>query len=71
MVGMIVKLVWKKEILASASFTEIQFWTEYSEGSLVGLKDANGADLLELRFWLEEQEDGQGSEFLEQEIIGV
>ena len=45
------KLFWGKEILASASFTEIQFWTEYSEGYLVGLKDANGADLLELRVW--------------------
>ena len=61
----------EKEILASASCTGIQFWTEYSEGCLVGLKDANGADLLELRFWLEGQEDGQGSEFLEQELIGL
>ena len=48
---MIVKLVWKKEILASASLEEFQFWTEYSEGFLVGLRDANGSDLLELRFW--------------------
>ena len=45
------KLFWEKEILASASCTGIQFWTEYSEGCLVGLKDANGSDLLELRVW--------------------
>ena len=51
MVEMVVKLVWKKEILASASLEEFQFWTEYSEGFLVGLRDANGSDLLELRFW--------------------
>ena len=48
---MVVKLFWGKEILASASCTGIQFWTEYSEGYLVGLKDAKGADLLELRVW--------------------
>ena len=48
---MVVKLCWEKDILASASFIEIQFWTEYSEGFLVGLRDASGSDLLELRFW--------------------
>ena len=63
MIEMMVELVWEKEILASASCTGIQFWTEYSEGCLVGLKDANGSDLLELRVWQEELEDGQGSEF--------
>ena len=51
MTEMMVVLVWKKEILSSASCTGIQFWTEYSEGCLVGLKDANGSDLLELRVW--------------------
>ena len=51
MVGIVVRLLWEKEILASASFIGIPFWTEYSEGYLVGLKDANGADLLELRVW--------------------
>ena len=48
---MMVELFCQKEKLDSASFTGIQFWTEYSEGYLVGLKDANGADLLELRVW--------------------
>ena len=51
MVGTMVKLFWEKEKLVSASFTKIQFWTEYSERYLVGLNDANGADLLELRVW--------------------
>ena len=53
MIEMMVELVWQKEILASASFTEIYFWTETIEGYLVDFQDANGADLLELRFWLE------------------
>ena len=51
MIEMRVELVWEKELLASVSCTGIQFWTEYSEGCLVGLKDANGSDLLELRVW--------------------
>ena len=68
---MMVELVCGRSKLASARFAKIHFWTETIERYLVGLNDANGADLLDLRFWLEEQEDGQGSEFLEQEIMGL
>jgi hypothetical protein len=35
---MMVELVWQKEILASASFREIQFWTLFLEESFGELK---------------------------------
>ena len=66
-----VELFWQKEKLDSASFEEFSFWTETIDSYLMDLENSNGADILDLRFWLEEQEDGQGSEFLEQEIIGL
>jgi hypothetical protein len=53
LIEMVVVLVWQKEILASASFEEFQFWTETLEEYLVNLKDANGADILDLRVLLE------------------
>lgn len=53
MIERMVELVWQKEIFASASFTEIYFWTETTKGYLVDSQDANESDLLDLRFWLE------------------
>ena len=53
MANMVVELVWQKEKLDSASFRKIQFWTEPTGRYLVDLNDANGADLPELRVWLE------------------
>ena len=64
MIEMVVKLVFQDEKLASASFTRIQFWTETSVACLVDLKDANRADLLELRFWLEGLQDGKVSKLI-------
>ena len=71
MLEMMVELVWQDEKLFSASFTRIQFWTETSEECLVDLKDADGADLLELRFWLEGLQDGKVSELMEIERLGL
>ena len=51
MTEMMVELVCEKRKLANASFTEIQFWTETSEGFLVDLENSNGADLQDLRVW--------------------
>ena len=48
-----------KEKLANASFEETHFWTETREGCLGDFKNANGADLLDLRFWLEGQRVGK------------
>ena len=45
----VVCLVWKNKQLASASFGEIQFWAKTTGNNLVNLRDANGADLLDLR----------------------
>jgi hypothetical protein len=56
---MMVKFVWQEEKLASASFTKIQFWTEPTEEFLVDLTYANGADFLDLRVWLEDQQVGK------------
>ena len=53
MIEMVVKLFCEKRKLANASFTEIQFWTETSEGFLVDSQSSKGADLLELRVLLE------------------
>ena len=53
MLVMMVRLVWQNKQLATASFTEIQFWTQTWRIYLVGLQDANGVDVLDLRFWLE------------------
>jgi hypothetical protein len=50
---MMVELVWQKGKLDSASFEEFSFWTETTERYLVELIGANGADLLDLRVWLE------------------
>ena len=55
MIARVVGLAWKKEELASASLGEFQFWTKYVGNHLVDLNDANGADILDLRFWLEGQ----------------
>ena len=71
MIEMVVELVWQDEKLASASFTRIQFWTETSEECLVDLKDANRADLLELRFWLEGLLDGKVTEVMELGKVGL
>ena len=65
------KLVFQDEKLASASFTRIQFWTETSEECLVDSKDANRADLPELRFWLEGLQDGKLSELLQLGKLGL
>jgi hypothetical protein len=54
MIEMVVKLVWHKEKFVNASFENIHFWTEYVGDHLVDINDANGADFLELRVWLEE-----------------
>ena len=69
MIEMVVKLVWQYEKLASASFTRIQCWTETLEECLVDLKDANRADLLELRFWLEGLQERKASELIELEKL--
>jgi hypothetical protein len=53
MVEITVGLVCEYGKLASASLEEFQFWTENAEDHLVDLDDANGADLLDLRVWLE------------------
>ena len=71
MIEMMVELDWQGEKLVSASFTRIQFWTETSVACLVDLKYANGADLMELRFWLEGLEDGRVSELMELGILGL
>ena len=71
MIEMVVKLVLQDEKLASASFTRIQFWTETSEECLVDLKDANTADLLELRFWLEGLLDRKVTEVMELGKVGL
>ena len=65
------KLFWGKEILASASFGGFQFWTETWGMYLVQIKEEFGADLLELRVWWEELEDGQVSKNLEQGKLGL
>ena len=65
MIELIVELFWQDEKLASASFSRIQFWTETSEEVLVDFKDANRADLLELRFWLEGLQGRKVSELIE------
>ena len=71
MIEMVVKLVLQDEKLASASFTRILFWTETSEECLVDLKDANRADLLELRSWLEGLLDEKVTEVVELGKIGL
>ena len=71
MIELMMELVWQDKKLASASFTRIQFWTETSVACLVDLKDANRADLLELRFWLEGLQDGKVSELMEIEKLGL
>ena len=71
MIEIMVELDWQEEKLVSASFTRIQFWTETWEECLVDLKDANGADLLELRFWLAGLQDGKVSELIELGILGM
>ena len=53
MVEMMVWLVCEKRNLASASFAGFQFWTENIEIYLVDLNEAIGADLMDLRVWLE------------------
>ena len=65
MIEIMVELDWQEEKLVSASFTRIQFWTETSDEGLVDFKDANGADLLYLGFWLEGLQDGKLSELME------
>ena len=70
MIEMMVELVWQDAKLASASFSRIPFWTENLEECLVDLKDANRADLLELRFWLERLQDGKVSELMELGKLG-
>jgi hypothetical protein len=52
MVEILVELICQKRKLSNASLEEIHFWTENAETYLVDLNDANGADLLELRFCL-------------------
>jgi hypothetical protein len=52
-INMMVGLDGQKEKLASATFARIHFWTEATEEYLVDLKDAKGAVLLYLKFWLE------------------
>ena len=49
------ELVWQNEKLDSASFIRIWFWTENIGGYLGVFQDANTADLVDLRFWLEVQ----------------
>jgi hypothetical protein len=71
MIVRVVGLVCEKRKLASASFTEIQYWTESSEEYLVDLNVANEADLLDLRFLLEGLWVGKISEFLEQRKLGL
>ena len=51
MTEMMVVLVGKKEILASASFGGFQFWTETWGRYLVQIKEEFGADLQDLRVW--------------------
>ena len=46
-------MVWQKERLANASLEGFQFWTENVESYSRYIYDANGADLLDLRVWLE------------------
>ena len=53
MIDMMVWFVWHKEKLSNASLEEFHFWTENVEEYLVGLNDANGVDLLDLRVWFE------------------
>ena len=50
MIEMVVELVRQEEKLVSASFTRIQFRTKTLVACLVDLKDANGSDLLDLRY---------------------
>ena len=71
MMEMVVKLVLQDEKLASASFTRIQFCTESLEECLVDLKDANRADLQELRYQLEGLQDGKVSELMDIEKLGL
>ena len=71
MMEMVLKLVLQDEKLASGSFTKIQFWTKTSEECLMDLKDANRADLLELRFWLEVIQDGRVSKLMEIGKLGL
>ena len=71
MIEMMVELVWQDEKLASASFTRIQFCTESLEECLVDLKDANRADLQELRYQLEGLPDSKVSELMELEKLGL
>jgi hypothetical protein len=49
----VVEFVGHKEKLVSASFENIQFWTENAEVYLVDLNGEKGVDLLELRVLLE------------------
>ena len=53
MIDIMVGLFWQTEKLVSASFGEIQFWTQTWGIYLTGLQDANGVDLLNLKVWLE------------------
>ena len=59
------ELVWPKEKLGNASFIKTQFWTETRGRYLVDPNDANGADLLWLRFWLDGHCVGKIGESLE------
>ena len=49
----VVKLDGSEEKLASASLSEIQFWSQTWRVYLEVFPDANGADLLYLKVWLE------------------